>query len=81
MSSTIHEPRDDTRQPVPEIRGESPPIGAFATEQQLAAGDDLNEVLRVWFSGIRPNFRRSVQGRATLQSGATEAIQHRRLAR
>lgn len=60
---------------------EPPPVGAFSTEQGESARDDLDRVVRIWLSSIRPNYRRAVRGRSIAVSVAEETLRGRHRAR
>lgn len=45
-----------------------PPVAAFDTAQYGASCDDLDGVIRVWLSSIRPSYRRPVRGRSSLHA-------------
>jgi len=45
---------------------EPPPVPAFDNGQYDASRDDLDSVIRIWLSSIRPNYRRSIRGRSSI---------------
>ena len=47
--------------------GESPPLAALAGDQFDGARADLDDVIRLWLSSVRPNYRRPIRGRSTLR--------------
>ncbi|MFN4000843.1 hypothetical protein [Microcella sp.] len=73
MSMPIHSSDDPLAEP--------PPVGAFSTEQSETARDDLDRVVRIWLSSIRPNYRRAVRGRSIAVSVAEETLRRRHRAR
>ena len=46
---------------------EAPPLAAFVGDQFDGARADLDDVIRLWLSSVRPNYRRSIRGRSTLR--------------
>ena len=46
---------------------ESLPLAALAGDQFDGARADLDDVIRLWLSSVRPNYRRPVRGRSTLR--------------
>lgn len=56
------------------LAGEPPPQSAVGGDQHDAQNDDLDGVLRLWLSSIRPTYRRSVRGRSTLRAVAAPRI-------
>lgn len=56
---------------------EPPPVGAFGTKQSDSGRDDLDRVVRVWLSSIRPTYRRAVRGRSIAVSVAEETLRGR----
>jgi hypothetical protein len=45
---------------------EPAPVEAFQTEQHGGTVTDLSDVMRLWMSSIRRNYRRPIRGRSTL---------------
>lgn len=78
----------DGKQPLDEPAGDQsidaddmfPAVGALAADVSIAARSDAHDVLRVWLSSIRPQYRRHVRGRSTLRSVDSVNLQSRRRA-
>ncbi|MDO9590008.1 MAG: hypothetical protein Q7J04_02565 [Microcella sp.] len=43
-----------------------PPVSAFDADLYDASRGELDDVLRLWLSSIKRNYRRSISGRSTL---------------